>query len=83
MKALKAFIKPFEAPQRSVKPKISHVFPLRPGLGWEGLIWKKKQKEKKGSGINNVIIIVILIVTEPLTILMILIKITFLKSLTQ
>ena len=33
MKALKAFIKPFEAPQRSVKVKISVNFFLRPELG--------------------------------------------------
>ena len=36
MKAFKAFIKPFEAPERSVK--ISKlIFSLRPELGWEGL----------------------------------------------
>ena len=34
----KAFIKPFEAPQRSVKIKILwNFFSLRPGLGREGL----------------------------------------------
>ena len=38
MKALKAFIKPFEAPQRSMKIKILTFFFLRPGLGLEGLI---------------------------------------------
>ena len=38
MKALKAFIKPFEAPQRSVKIKIYVKFSLHPGLGREGLI---------------------------------------------
>ena len=36
MKALKAFIKPFEALQRSLKIKIL-VFSLRPGLGREEL----------------------------------------------
>ena len=40
MKALKAFIKPFETPQRSVKIKIKLNFSsLRPGLGREGLMW--------------------------------------------
>ena len=33
----KAFIKPFEAPQRSVKKKFNLIFRLRPGLGQEGL----------------------------------------------
>ena len=37
MKALKAFIKPFEAPQRKVKIKI-WLFSFRPRLGREGLI---------------------------------------------
>ena len=37
MKALKAFIKPFEAPQRSTKIKFNLIFSLRPGLGREGL----------------------------------------------
>ena len=32
-----AFIKPFEAPQRSVKIKIYLIFSLRPGLGRKGL----------------------------------------------
>ena len=32
-----AFIKPFAAPQRSVKIKIELNFSLRPGLGREGL----------------------------------------------
>ena len=36
-KAFKAFIKPFEATQRSMKIKINLIFSLRPGLGWEGL----------------------------------------------
>ena len=37
MKAFKAFIKPFEAPQRSVKIKLNLIFSLRLGLGGEGL----------------------------------------------
>ena len=37
MKALKAFIKPFETPQRSVKIKINLVFSLRQGWRQEGL----------------------------------------------
>ena len=38
MKVLKAFIKPFEEPQRSVKmKKFKLVFSLRPGLGRPGL----------------------------------------------
>ena len=37
LKALKAFIKPFEAPQRSVKKKFKLISSLRPGLGPEGL----------------------------------------------
>ena len=37
MKAFKAFIEPFEAPQRSAKIKIEVNFSLRPGLGWEEL----------------------------------------------
>ena len=40
MKAFKAFIKPFEAPQRSVKIKIWLDFFLRPGLGREVLIFE-------------------------------------------
>ena len=34
---MKAFIKPFEAPQRSVKIKIKVIFSLRPGLVRKGL----------------------------------------------
>ena len=34
---MKAFIKPFEATQRSMKIKINLIFSLRPGLGWGGL----------------------------------------------
>ena len=37
MKAFNAFMKPFEAPQRSVKVKISFDFSLCPVLGREGL----------------------------------------------
>ena len=37
MKAFKAFIKPFDTPQRSVKIKLTLIFSLRPGLGREGL----------------------------------------------
>ena len=37
MKAFKAFIKLFEAPQRSVKIKIKQFFLFVPGLGREGL----------------------------------------------
>ena len=37
MTAFKAFIKPLEAPQRSVKIKFNLIFSLRPGLGREGL----------------------------------------------
>ena len=37
MKAFKAFIKPFEVPQRSVKMKISVNFFLRPGSRREEL----------------------------------------------
>ena len=37
MKTFKAFIKPFEAPQRSLK-KNKLIFSLRPELGGEGLI---------------------------------------------
>ena len=37
MKALKAFIKPFKAPQRSTKIKIKLIFSLRLGSGREGL----------------------------------------------
>ena len=37
MKVFKAFIKPFEVPQRSVKIKFNLIFSLLPGLGWEGL----------------------------------------------
>ena len=37
MKAFKAFIKPFETPQRSVKIKFNLIFSLCPGLGREGL----------------------------------------------
>ena len=38
MKAFKAFIKPFDAPQQYVKIKIYvNFFSLRPGLGREGL----------------------------------------------
>ena len=38
MKAFKAFIKPLEAPQRSVKKKVNLIFSLCPGLGRKGLI---------------------------------------------
>ena len=38
MKAFKAFIKPFEAPRRSVEIKIQLNFSLRQGLGREGII---------------------------------------------
>ena len=41
MKALKAFIKPYEAPQ-SVKKKFDVIFSLLPGLGREGLIIEAK-----------------------------------------
>ena len=34
---MKAYIKPFEETQRSMKIKINLIFSLRPGLGWEGL----------------------------------------------
>ena len=37
MKALKAFIKLFEAPYRGVKIKFNLFFSLRPGLGREGI----------------------------------------------
>ena len=38
MKAFKALVEPFDAPQRSVKIKISvNFFSLRPGSGREGL----------------------------------------------
>ena len=37
MKAFKAFVKSFEAPERSVKIKISLTFTLYPGVGQEGL----------------------------------------------
>ena len=37
MKAFKTFIKPFDAPQRSVKTKINFIFFLRPRLGREEL----------------------------------------------
>ena len=33
----KAFIKPFEAPQRSAKKNFNLIFSLCPGLGLEGL----------------------------------------------
>ena len=40
LKVLKAFIKPFETPQRSVKKNIYNlIFSLLPGLGRERLIW--------------------------------------------
>ena len=38
MKAFKAFIKPFETPQGSVKVKTSVNFSLRPRSGVEGLM---------------------------------------------
>ena len=37
MKALKAFIKPFEKPQRSVKIKFKLIFSLHPGSRQEWL----------------------------------------------
>ena len=41
MKAFKAFIKTFKAPQRSVKIKIEiNFFSFRPGLGQEGLLFE-------------------------------------------
>ena len=47
MKALKAFIKAFEAPQRSVNIKFKLFFSLRPRLGGEGLINKLIIKQRK------------------------------------
>ena len=38
MKAYKAFIKPFEVSQRSMKIKFNLIFSLRAGLVWEGLM---------------------------------------------
>ena len=35
MEAFKAFIKPFEAPQKSVKIKFKLIFSFRPGSGIE------------------------------------------------
>ena len=53
MKAFKAFIKPFEAPQRCVKIKFKLIFSVRPGSERKGLnmqcgltssmTWKKKE----------------------------------------
>ena len=37
MKTLKAFVKPFQAPQKSVKKKINLILYRRPGSGQEGL----------------------------------------------
>ena len=45
---MKAFIIPFETPQRSVKIKLNLNFSLRPGLGREGLkccYLSQKQRE--------------------------------------
>ena len=42
MKASKAFIKPVEAPQRSLKKIFRLIFSLRPGLGWEGFSFEKR-----------------------------------------
>ena len=42
MNAFKAFIKPFEAPQRSVKIKFKLIFSLCPGSEREGLRNYKK-----------------------------------------
>ena len=39
MKAFKASIKPFDAPQTNVKIKFKLIFSLRPGLGREELIY--------------------------------------------
>ena len=38
IKVFKAFIKPFEAPQRSVKIRIKLIFSRRPGLGQKQLM---------------------------------------------
>ena len=43
MKALNAFIKPFEAPQKSVKKNFKLTFSLSPGLGMEGITEKDVQ----------------------------------------
>ena len=40
LKAVKVFLKPFEASQRSVKTKKCEVFSLRPGPGREGFTLK-------------------------------------------
>ena len=45
---LKAFIKPFEAPQRSVKIKI-YLFSLRPGLGGKGFTFNSKKESVKNN----------------------------------
>ena len=45
---LKAFIKPFEAPQRSVKIKI-YLFSLRPGLGGKGFTFESKKESVKNN----------------------------------
>ena len=36
MKVFKTFIKPFKAPQRSVKITFKLIFSLPPGSGWKG-----------------------------------------------
>ena len=48
MKAFKAFIKPLEAAQRSVKIKVKLIFSLRsPVTGWEGLKTLSKSKMER------------------------------------
>ena len=39
MTTFKSFIKHFEAPQKSTKINFKLIFSLRPGSGWEGLIF--------------------------------------------
>ena len=41
---MKAFIKPFEAPQRSAKIKFNLIFSLCPGLGRQGLSCLQREK---------------------------------------
>ena len=53
LKALKAFIKPFEAPQRSVKKKI-FFFSVRPGSRWETLSLSGSPMKKKFNVIRKI-----------------------------
>ena len=54
MKTFKTFIKPMEAPQRSVKIMLKLYFSLRPRSGWEGLTYSIID-QSNGNEVGNLV----------------------------